>query len=65
MKTKIIFKNELDVKPLATVMVDVEDASDNEPVRTKLIELLQNDAIWKGFGCDADIIEIECQYDDN
>ena len=63
MKTKIIFKNELDVKPLATVMVDVEDATDNEPVRTKLIELLQNDAIWKGFGRDADIIEIECQYE--
>lgn len=65
MKTKIIFKNALDVKPLATVMVDVEDATDSEPVRTKLIELLQNDVIWKGFGCDGDIIEIECQYDDN
>ena len=65
MKTKIIFKNELDVKPLATVMVDVEDATDNEPVRLKLIELLQNDAIWKDFGQDADIIEIECQYNEN
>lgn len=64
MKTKIIFKNELDVKPLATVLVDVNDSTDNEPVRTKLIELFQNDAMWKGFGCDADIIEIECQYDE-
>ncbi|SHK01938.1 hypothetical protein [Hespellia stercorisuis] len=62
MKIKIIFKNELDVRPLATVMVDVEDATDSEPIRTKLIELLNNDKMWKGFGCDADIIEIECQY---
>lgn len=63
MKTKIIFKNELDVNPIATEMVDVKDATDSEPVRLKLIELLENNEIWKGFGRDADIIEIECQYE--
>lgn len=65
MKTKIIFKSELETKPLASAMVDVTEPSDNEPVRLKLIELLQNDTIWKDFGQDADIIEIECQYNEN
>lgn len=48
-----------------SAMVDVTEPSDNESVRLKLIELLQNDAIWKDFGQDADIIEIECQYNEN
>lgn len=65
MKTKILFKNDLEIKPLASALVDVSDPSDYEPVKQKLIELLQNDAMWKCFGQDADIIEIEYQYNED
>lgn len=63
MKSKLIFRNVMDIKPFATVMVDVKDSSDNEPVRTKLIDLLYNDPAWKDFGSDGDIIEVEHQYE--
>lgn len=63
MKSKLIFRNVMDIKPFATVMVDVKDSSDNEPVRTKLIDLLCNDPAWKDFGSDGDIIEVEHQYE--
>ena len=65
MKTKILFKNDLEIKPLASALVDVSDPSDYEPVKQKLIELLQNDAMWNCFGQDADIIEIEYQYNED
>ena len=42
MKSKLIFRNDMDIKPFAIVMVDVKNSSDSEPVRTKLIELLSD-----------------------
>lgn len=53
----------MDIKPFATVLVDVKDSCDGEPVRTKLIELLCKDPAWKDFGSDGDIIEVELQYE--
>ena len=63
MKSKLIFRNVMDIKPFATVLVDVTDSWDGEPVRTKLIELLCKDPAWKDFGSDGDIIEVEHQYE--
>ena len=50
LKSKLIFRNVMDIKPFATVLVDVKDSWDGEPVRTKLIELLCNEQAGKAFG---------------
>ena len=62
MKSRIVLKNLLDGKEFDSVLVDVKDAADTEPVRKKIIELLSNDEAWQCFGIDADTIEVEFQY---
>lgn len=64
MKSKLIFRNVMDRKPFATVLVDLKDLTDGESVRTNLIELLCNDQAWQDFGSDGDIIEVEFPYED-
>lgn len=64
MESKIILRNVMDKKPIGVASVEVSDQFDNEPIKAKLIDLLNNDENFKCFGQDGDVIEVEFQYQD-